>query len=74
MFDMVPMQSGLQQVSTETLLPYSFALEYTNKEGQANQEGLKLDGMLWSMLMLICSVKTHTVMNNTGALVIGLLK
>jgi hypothetical protein len=57
--DTLPIQSGLQRVNTETLLPSSFALEFTNKEGQANQKGLKLDGMLWSVLMLIYSVKTQ---------------
>ena len=49
--DTLPIQSGLRRVNAETLLPSSFALEYTSKELQANQEGLKLDWMLLSMLM-----------------------
>ena len=44
--DTLPIQSGLRRVNAETLLPSSFALEYTSKELQANQEGLKLDWML----------------------------
>jgi len=50
----------------KTLLPSNFALEYTNKEVQANQEGLKLDGMIYADVNLFSE--------NTGALVIGLMK
>jgi hypothetical protein len=50
----------------KTLLPSSFALEYTNKEVQANQEGVKLDGMICADVNLFSET--------TGALVIGLMK
>jgi hypothetical protein len=58
----VSYSEGFEQGDALLLFVLGFALEYTFRRVQTNQEGLKLCGTdsFWFMLMmLICLVKAH---------------
>jgi hypothetical protein len=68
-------KNGLQQGDASPPLVFTMTLEYYIRSTQANQEGLKLNGIHWLLVygddvnILVRSI--HTAQNNTEALVVA---
>jgi hypothetical protein len=69
--DKFPVQNGLKQGGTLTLLFFNFALEYAIRRVQENQEGLKLNGthqLLAYSDYIIMGENTDTIKKDKEAL------
>jgi hypothetical protein len=73
MSDTFPMKNGLKHVDALSLLLFNFAMEYTIRRVQANQEGLKLNGTHYFLVFAddvnILGGSVHAIKKNTEALV-----
>jgi hypothetical protein len=71
--DKFPIKIGLKQDALSPLL-FNFALEYAISRVQANQEGLKLNGIhnisVYADDVNVLGGNIHTISKNTDALVI----
>jgi hypothetical protein len=72
---MFPIRNGLKQRDSPSSLLFTFALEYTIKRVQVNQDGLKLNGthklLAYADGVNILGGSVHTVRENAEALVIA---
>jgi hypothetical protein len=72
--DRFPVKSSLKQGDTLLPLFFNFALEYTNRRVQANQEHLKLNGTHQLLIYTDVNIlggSIHTVRKNTKSLIIA---
>ena len=70
--DMFPIKNGLKQRHALSPLLFNFALEYAIRRVQVNQDGLKLNGTTFRLLVYTDDVNmqggsVHTIMKNTEA-------
>jgi len=72
---MLPIRNGLKQVDALSPLLFNFALEYTIKRVQVNQDGLKLNGthqlLVYADDVNILGGSVHTIQKNAEALVVA---
>ena len=75
MSDIFRIRNGLRQVDALSPLLFNFALEYTIRRVQVNQDGLKLNGthqlLAYADDVNILGGNAHTVKKNAEALVIA---
>jgi len=72
MSDMFPIKNGLKQGDALSQLFFNFALEYTIRRVQVNQDGLKLNGTHWLLVYAddvnIVGGSVYTIQENAEAL------
>jgi len=72
---MCPIRNGLKQGDALSPLPFNFALEYTIRRVQVNQDGLKLNGthqlLVYAIDVTILGGSVHTVKENAEALIVA---
>ena len=72
---MFPIRNGLKQVGSLLPLLFNFALEYTIRRVQVNQDGLKLNGshqlLVYADNVNMLEGNVHTVKENAEALVVA---
>ena len=73
--DMFPIRNGLKQGDALSPLLFNFALEYTIRRVQVNQDGLKLNGkhqlLVYADEVNILEGSVHTVKENAEALIVA---
>jgi len=73
--DMFPIRNGLKQGNALSSLFFNFALEYTNRRVQVNQNGLKLNGthqlLFYADDVNVLGGSVHTVKENAIALIVA---
>jgi hypothetical protein len=73
--DMFPTKYGLEQEDALSPLLFNFALEYSIRRVQVNQDGLKLNGthqlLVYADDVNILGGSVHTVKENAEALVVA---
>ena len=73
--DMFPVRNGLKQGDALSPLLFNFALEYTIRRVQVNQDGLKLNGTHQSFVYAdnvnILGGSVHTIKENAEALIVA---
>jgi len=73
--DMFPIRNGLKQGDARSPLLFNFALEYTIRRVQVNQDGLKLNGthqlLVYADYVNILVVSAHSIQVNAEALVVA---
>jgi len=72
---MFPIRNGLKQGDALSPLLFNFALEYTIRRVQVNQDGLKLNGkhqlLVYADEVNILEGSVHTVKENAEALIVA---
>ena len=69
--DIFPIRNGLKQGDALSPLLFNFALEYTIRRVQVNQDGLKLNGTHQADDVKILGVSVHTIKVNPEALIMA---